>query len=383
MTVHYDTGPSALPRLLACPGSRRLCAGLPDNSGRAADDGSDTHELVAKAYAADVDAADLVGQALPNGGQVDTERAERAQVALDAYRATPGTHHIESWVDLSQLAGEPSGGTCDFYAYDSVTRTLTVLDYKDGREPVPVDSPQLLAYAAGAALQLTGTPIDTVTVGIIQPKVEGAPQTRTLPFSELNDWVQHVYVPGIEASRDPAAPLVAGEKQCRWCKAKGQCPALAEQAMTSMDVVASDFDDLTTPPDPQTLGSDFLARVVLKSTLIRQWLDAVDAEVKTRMEGGEQVAGLKLIRGRRGNRQWVEDQQDSVASILRTNYGLATESIYKLTMLSPAQICKLPEVKGKEDLLAAFVIQSEGAITVAPLSAKGEAITALSDFQSV
>jgi hypothetical protein len=79
---------------------------------------------------------------------------------------------------------------------------------------------QLRCYAL-----LAPTPI--VFVGISQPRLPYAnritlakydSKLREQALDQINDIDEH--------SRDPNAPLVAGEEQCRYCRARGICPAL-------------------------------------------------------------------------------------------------------------------------------------------------------------
>jgi hypothetical protein len=232
-------------------------------------------------------------------------------------------------------------------------------------------------YAAGVvgALVRGGVAVETIKIAVIQPKVYDAPQEISLSFDELGAWLLDVFVPGCEATREPDATLVPGEKQCEWCRAKATCPALAQHALEAVALDPAEFADLTTPPAPLELDSAFLATVVLKAPIIKQWLEACQAEAQRRAMEGEALPKLKLVRGRKGNRQWMEEQETSITDVLRNNCGLATESMYKLSLLSPAQLMKLPEVKGKEHLLAAFIEQKEGAITLVPESAKGDPVT--------
>ena len=60
--------------------------------------------------------------------------------------------------------------------------------------------------------------------------------------------------------------------------------------------------------------------------------------------------------------------------MLKSQFGLATESIYSLEMLSPSKILDLPEVKKNKAALNEYITQSEGSITMAPESDKRPAV---------
>ncbi len=88
--AHARLSPSHGTTWLACPGALNLSQGIPDAGSKYADDGSDTHELAALCLTVGCDAADLVGKTLPYGGQVDADRAERAQLFIDYVRQSGG-----------------------------------------------------------------------------------------------------------------------------------------------------------------------------------------------------------------------------------------------------------------------------------------------------
>lgn len=402
--THSELSPSSSSRWLACPGSvrrtRELKAGLLAAANQApldeematllraiiadesdaAEEGTDAHELAALCLSLDVDAVGFIGKTLPNGNDVDDEMADSVQQYLDYVRALPGDHLVEDWLDLSRVTGEKDGGgTGDHVA---LTRdAIYVTDFKYGRTPVEiVGNTQTRCYAAGALQRQRegngpfGAP-ERVVMAVVQPRVFSAPQIEEISGTELADWIENVLTPGATATREPDAPLVPGPVQCHWCRAKGDCPALAQHAVRVTGAVdLSEFAGGFTPPAPSGLSGEQLGDIAGKAAMVRKWLDAVDAEITTRLLSGQRIgsdeAPWKLVRGKKGNRTWVPEQEDAIAGVLRTNYGLSNETIFAQKMLSPTAILSLPAVKEAPDLLAAFIAQKEGSLTPAPFTDK-------------
>ncbi len=289
---------------------------------------------------------------------------------------------VEQWLDLSRWYGEEGGGTAD--AITLRDRVAKIVDLKDGVSPVYPDTPQLKIYGLGALKFLTDQGIDTAQIDevhlvIVQPKVSKEPLVHVMTVTELIQWGHDVLKPGAQATRDPDAPRIPGEKQCRWCKAAGICPEKAQANAVTIYGGAARVDEFPTygaPPVPATMTNDTLAAILDKQSMVEAWLKAVRAEAERRALDGQDVPGYKVVRGKRGNRQWAAGMESEIAAVLKGNYQLANETIYKLEMLTPTQILKLPAVKENPSLLDTFITQSEGGVGLAPVSDKRPALAA-------
>jgi hypothetical protein len=119
--------------------------------------------------------------------------------------------------------------------YDSQDTTV-IIDDKFGWHPVPPADVnlQVRCYALLA-------PTSNVFVAISQPRL---PYADRITLAKYDLKLKLEALKQIEAiderSRDPNAPLVAGEEQCRYCRARGTCPAL-RAAITKQLLV---FEDL-------------------------------------------------------------------------------------------------------------------------------------------
>jgi hypothetical protein len=117
----------------------------------------------------------------------------------------------------------------------------------------------------------------------------------------------------------PNAYFVAGDKQCKFCKAKAFCPTLAAtvsecvfEDLTALDTVEGVnkvvCDARPHAPDATVIG----ARYGMLD-LIEEWVKATRAEVERMVFGGMTVIGpdgepMKLVEGKKGNRAWKDEK---------------------------------------------------------------------------
>jgi hypothetical protein len=358
VSTHATLSPSKRQRWAACPGSVREEAAYPDErSGAAAIDGTHSHTLLehcVKAGAADP--LPMVGVKMKDHeGEfvVDAERAQRVKVAIDYIKQ----RHAES-LGIAQLIAEQRvdpqyllsrgdlSGTVDVQIHDVLHGVLEIIDYKDGMNDA-WDSAilQMEQYAVGALagfkIAKPGRyPFQTVRMTVIQPKLalRGGPTIRSVdyPVDKVLDEVARTIVIEAAATDRPDAPLVPGEKQCRYCRAKGGCAALSTKALQVVDTV--DITASAAEKDPTKMTDEQIVQIMEAAPLLRQMLEGVEKEAQTRMERGADIPGLKMVNGK-GHRAW-KLSEDEMAERLR-KMGIPKESVYKTTLVSPAQAEKL------------------------------------------
>ena len=81
-----------------------------------------------------------------------------------------------------------------------------------------------------------------------------------------------------------------------------------------------------------------LREVLEAAPLLRQMIEAAETEALRRFEAGQEIYGLKAVRGR-GSRNWAHDDE-AMESHLK-NAGIPKSAMYKTTLISPAQIEKV------------------------------------------
>jgi hypothetical protein len=341
-------------------------------SGPSAIDGTHTHTLLEHSLKNERSAAYYVGQTLTDhegSFVVDEDRAVRAQVAIDYVEnkeAEGSDVFTETRVDPVYLTSRTDlSGTVDIRIVTG--DTLEIIDYKDGIGVVDVvDNPQLEQYALGALSEYKvpsnmGHPIKTVIMTVIQPKnkVKGLPviSSHARPASEILTDVAKTIVMQAFATDDPNAPLIPGEKQCRYCRARGSCSALAGKAMADVGVTFApvavetlDFAEQAAEKNPAAMTSEQLAQVLESAPLMRQFLESAEAEVQKRLEAGTPVPGFKLVNGR-GSRSWGLPE-DEIAQKL-AGMGLPKSAIWETKLISPAKVEKVTwEKKGAKTSLS-------------------------------
>ena len=379
MTTHAKLSPSKRAQWSRCPGSVREQAKYPDVSGPSAIDGTHTHSLLEKCLKGGHEAHEFIGRQLTDHEgtfTVDADRAARVKIALDYIdsrvdSATGGCRVLaESRVEPQHLLGrDDMGGTVDIQLYyDDV---LEVVDYKDGMGEVGVvNNPQLEQYAmgvlAGLKLPINAVyPFKWVKMTIIQPKLamKGLPMTssHTVPVFDILSMIGRMVVEAA-ATDKPDAPLVAGDVQCKFCKAKGSCTALSGKVMEEIGVMFQPTNQAPTEPttapdqqvleiahqaankDPAVMDGQQIRQILEAAPLMRQLLDAVEDEALRRFKLGISIPGLKAVNGR-GSRSWNLPEEQIADKLIRM--GVPKGEVYETKLVSPAKAEKLSWEKTK------------------------------------
>ena len=400
MSAHAQLSPSKRNRWALCPGSIREEAKYPEQSGGAAAiDGTHTHTLLevclkdGDQYAefhVGVEMEDHEGTFV-----VDKERAARVQVALDYIdkRTSEGNMTLlsESKVDPSFLLGRTDlSGTVDVQIIGG--GVLELIDYKDGMAPVDAKgNMQLEQYAygvlAGYKLPVNGDyPFDTVRMTIIQPKLA---MKNMNPISSFDVSVRDLManmgtiIRQAAATDAPDAPLVPGESQCKYCRAKGNCSALASNVMKEVGIMFQpivnqtlDVAQQSADKDPTAMNDAQIRQIMEAAPLMRQLLEGVEKEALRRLKAGQSIDGLKLVNGR-GSRAWALPETEIAEKLVKM--GIPKTAIYETKLVTPAKAEKLTwtkkdgEVKQLTErqlktMEQEYVVKMAGSITVVPES---------------
>lgn len=394
MTQHATLSASGAAGWMRCYGKLAMEKGKSDRSSKYAEEGTAAHELASWCLENGQDASAYAGRMIPVGDssyEVDEDMVENVQKYVDIVRALGGFLMVEQRVDFSRWIGvEDSFGTSDAIVVLDDQREVVVADLKYGRgvEVSAEENEQAQLYALGS-LELVSLVADveddwTVRLMIVQPRIGNVSEWPTT-VGALKDFAAKAAIAARHAIHQydgKAEPkLNPGEKQCRFCKAKATCPALAaevREVVTAEAVTAEDFSDLTETSAivNEIIGDDWLAYAMSKVDLVEGWCKAVRAEVESRLVEGKPVKGFKLVQGRKGSRSWVsKDEAEVVLSSLR----LKKDEMYDLSLISPTTAEKLYKAgtigKRQWPKVQAIITQSEGKPSVAPASDKRPAIS--------
>ncbi len=400
--AHAKFSPSSAHKWMNCYGALHLEEGIVDTSSVYADEGTAAHHVASCCLQQDKHAADFVGCGVyvtdaacgwtgdfaPDTDvpadtrifTVDDDMAASIQVDLDFIRDVKGRDGllmVEQKLDLSAVIGkEKQFGTGDAIVVNFNTRNMFFGDLKFGRgeqvyacyrdEPEGPLKPneQLSLYALGALdlLEVTGIDVDTVTLSIIQPRLDWIHE-HTVTVAELHELRDRArqaatVISTIELkdvleqnTRLPeyVAPfgyryLAPAEKTCRWCTAKPLCPALAAKVAAEL---ANDFtavDSGHAPamiPASQTIATDEqISRRMAVLDMVNEWASAVRAEGERRVFAGRKIMGvdgvpMKIVEGKLGDRKWA-DPAKVVAALAGS--------------LTPDKIYSEPALRGVPDI---------------------------------
>lgn len=367
---------SAAPRWMVCPGSVKLCDGLEDAGSAYAEEGTLAHDIAAQILLGNpVDTDDL---------SEDLFECVVAYIDFVKDLASGKQLFVEQRVDFSSPLGQSEGfGTSDAIVVGH--EEITIVDMKTGRHKAS-PLPQLGLYAAGALVEFDYLgPFKAVRLIIHQARVDHIEEV-VLTIPEIEDFMREASAAAENAlSETPRyKPTEAG---CRFCRAKGHCPALTAYVE---EAVGSKFDNLDAEEieqGPERMGTNYLAHCMAAVGLVEDWCKAIRARVERELLAGNTIDGWKLVQGRKGSRKWSSEQE---AEAVLKRMKLKSEEMYDWKVISPTTAEKLAKAgtigPRQWPALQALITQSEGGLSVAPASDKRPAaalVASAEDFEAI
>lgn len=349
MADHAKFSPSKMQRIIACPGSVALESSLLDKRNDYADEGTVAHDVAARCLRDGTEAVEWVGLAadVDGNGQVTWDNAdgkfkvnesfaEAVQVYVDSVRrkAHGKTLLVEQRVGFSEAAGVPDQfGTSDCIIIDAENGVLTIGDLKFGMgvKVFAEGNEQMLTYAA-AVLETFGEilpEIGSIELFISQPRLDHE-DVWTCTVADVQNHARKMREAISKAEcalamyqDDKAVPELyfqAGDKQCKFCKAKAFCPTLAAKVSQAVfdDFQALDtvekVNEVVVGPRPRAAGPALIGARYGILDLVEEWVAATRAECERMVFAGMEVIGpdgqrMKLVEGKKGNRAWKDEKQ--------------------------------------------------------------------------
>ena len=401
MSTHANLSPSKRHRWALCPGSIREEAKYPDErTSEAAIDGTHSHTLLEHCLSEGVEPETMIGQVLSDDDgafKVDADRAARVKVATDYVK-----HRIAEQFGMCEVVAETRVNPLHLLGRDDMsgtvdiqirgTEVLELVDYKDGMGVVEAEGNyQLELYAMGCLAELKlpvngQYPWKRVRMTIIQPKLalKGMKPitSHEVPVQTILDMIGKMVIEGA-ACDAPDAPLVPGDSQCKFCRAKGSCAALASNVMKEVGIMFQppvmnpmDVAQQSADKDPTTMDDAQIRQIMEAAPLMRQLLEGVEKEALRRLEAGQSIPGLKLVNGR-GSRAWALPEEQMAEKLVKM--GIPKTAVYETKLVTPAKAEKLTWEKrdGTKMQLSdrqlktmenEYVVKMAGKLTVVPES---------------
>jgi hypothetical protein len=380
MSAHAVLSPSSAGRWLVCTPSARLEQKFPDQSGEAALEGVLAHalaELMLRTrsseqpdiYSDEIAAIkqharyseDMLFHVDSYTTFVENQLQEARETTPDAVLLIEQLLDLQSWV--------PDGfGTAD--AVIIADGLMEIIDLKFGKG-VPVSATsnkQMMLYALGA-IHKFGIVYDihTVRMTIFQPRLDNV-STFEMSADALQHWADISLAPLARLAFAGEGDFIPGD-HCRFCKARAQCKAFADQNLV---LAKHDFKDQTLLSDSQ------ISSILLLADQFKRWLsDLEEFALNAAVSSGKQWPGLKLVEGR-SIRTWTS--QDEVARTL-IQAGIPEAIIYERKLLGLTAMEKVLSKKTFNDLLSGLIIKPQGKPALVPLNDKrNELNSASKDF---
>lgn len=277
---------------------------------------------------------------------------------------------VEQRVDASDYVDECFGTADMVIVTDKVAH---IIDLKLGKG-IPVfaeENPQLMIYGLGIlGMAEMLYDVEIVRLTIFQPRLNNS-STWDIAPEALKAWGEEVLKPRGAMALMGAGDFNAGS-WCRFCKARSQCRARAEEflALAKMEF-----------RQPALLSDDEIAEMLKISDDLAKWASDVYAFAQDQaIVHGKEWNGFKLVEGR-SNRKYTSEDEVAEAA---TTAGYT--DIYKRSLVT---ITEMERLMGKQEftrILGRLVYKPQGKITLVPVSDKREAInktTAAAEFQEV
>ncbi|MEE9356599.1 MAG: DUF2800 domain-containing protein [Methylococcaceae bacterium] len=436
MTAHARLSASACHKWINCHGAialeEQVLAENPNanRSSKYAEEGTAAHELAEKTLKLkDPKPEDVylfVGQKAENGYEFTRAMCDYIKTYVtDFLRYAAGNYSfIEQTVDYSHALQAENwehtpnlvtkdgaiGGPCNsslirttaFGTGDGLVVTadgteLQVHDLKFGKSQKGIvfalHNEQLMNYAIGALEEYN-------TLGMIQRVRLVIHQPRLF---HLDEWVcsleeLEVFREKMARAAERSIAIADGHvepelsdfmpdsKTCRWCKGKKRCPAMGNFTAGKIGVT---FEDMSEPAKLEeatmklkTLSNEELAGLMPVLDLIVDWTKEVRACVEGELIAGNVVPNYKLVRGKKGNRAWIDEIE---AEATMKSMRLKLDEMYDQSLKTPTKLEKLlkEEKPRKWDRIKALITQAEGKPSVAHKDDKRPALDMAPKFEDM
>lgn len=359
---------------LNCPGSVKAQEAIEKGgSSFYADEGTLAHELADMCLKNRVDASEYLGKTISceRGREIlscmpDKEMVRFVQEYLDYVLSFEDKRTLlftEERVDFSNIV--PEGfGTMDAAVlnYDTGTCHIFDLKYGQGVKVYAENNTQAQMYALGLFNELECLDvIKSFNIHIVQPRMYHF-ESWEIDINDLIKFGEYAKERAeLALSENPER--IAGDKQCRWCAAKSNCPALLK---FTEETIMCEFENLDAVYESELTDKD-IKLILDNKKLIEDFLKAVEDKVYNRLIEGGKLEGYKLVEGR-STRKWIDEAENHLIDKLG-------DDAFEKKLIGITKAGKLMDKKDIDDL----TFKPEGKPTLAKESDKRKAIANIKD----
>lgn len=165
-----------------------------------------------------------------------------------------------------------------------------VIDYKTGRGDVEPEEVNMQLRCLATMVWRTYWGTQEVLVAIIQPEVDNLLPEPVRYTEEDCKYAEQEILGALAEAADPKAQLVPGTKQCAYCRAKLQCPALEKSSLAVASLTTRKLESMSI--GQMSALMDVVPAVEKRCKEIRETF-------KARLEAGEESETWELGPGRK------------------------------------------------------------------------------------
>ena len=378
---HTVASPSALHRLMRCPGSAVLCKSVPEQSSKYAEEGTLFHsvmEYILKSKLGEQVTNKWVRMYIDTYSTIALEK-EAIDEMVDCVQGATQWFNL-NFVNATQIIAETrlpmyysdrDYGTADVIVlFDD---RLVIVDWKYGKgvDVSPNNNPQLISYAVSALKYLSSQHIDIrnfkeIETIIYQPRIYTGETVKSYKYAMqelvqqskiIKEAVDKVYALYSKSANSKIVKenLSASEEACKFCPAKMICKAYAKQGTELLGDLISEKERLQKHPDDVNwveIGKKFEEEL----PKLQQFFNDV-LEYFLVLPAEERPQGV--YEARKSSRLSYINNQEKVIEVLRNNEIDAIDHSIKLITLTELKK-QLKKLENKDEILKEITEKREG-----------------------
>ena len=332
---HAVLPPSSAEQWVNCPGWVEMTTWYPDDEdSEEAMIGTAVHELGAHLIKDDPTHAKPWA---PQGVIYTDEMIECAKLyagycigLIEQYPRS--AYAIEQHVSMAKTIHPENSGTPDFMLVERESKTIHIVDYKNGRGVVEAyQNWQLLDYLYGVAEAHNLTIAElwghqwSINLTIVQPRAfsgDGVIRTWTVPPAMIQVYADRLHTSAIE-SLSGNAMCHAGD-HCRYCRALHACPTALQ-----MGKLLFDLSGRATPVELSAHAMGLQYEVIKSAVKLLSSLEAsYEAQITSKLRLGTNIPGWSL-EGKIGNLEWTAPLEEvfAIGDLMGVDLRKTTEAI--------------------------------------------------------